>query len=142
MVAATDADLPMASPLTTNSTRRLRWRPSALSFEAAGCVFCQRSFAVDSKDSVFDFGVGRGIRTASQQLITSFNTFAPGIGVFQNHRVAWLRYCEIGLGADNHAEGLHIGDGFYFAIAALKRQFTSNLLQERNELFRRRHRRN
>jgi len=141
VVAAIDADLPVASPLTTNSTRRLRWRPSALSFEAAGCVlpaeFCGRF-----QSSIVDFGVGRGIRTASQQLITSFNTFAPGIGVFQNHRVAWLRYCEKGFGADNHAEGLHIGDGFYFAIAALKRQFTSNLLQERNELFRRRHRRN
>src|SRR5712691_105138 len=29
---------PMASPLTTSSTRRLRWRPSAVSLEATGCV--------------------------------------------------------------------------------------------------------
>src|SRR5258708_1364694 len=28
----------MASPLTTSSTRRLRWRPSAVSLEATGCI--------------------------------------------------------------------------------------------------------
>jgi len=33
-----DADLPMASPLTTSSTRRLRWRPSLVSLDATGCV--------------------------------------------------------------------------------------------------------
>src|SRR5713101_8308755 len=32
------AVLPMAAPLTTSSTRRLRWRPSAVSLVATGCV--------------------------------------------------------------------------------------------------------
>src|SRR6201997_894205 len=36
--AATGLVLPMASPLTTSSTRRLRWRPSAVSLEATGWV--------------------------------------------------------------------------------------------------------
>src|SRR5437016_5080223 len=38
VVVAFDADLPMASPLTTSSTRRLRWRPSEVSLDATGCV--------------------------------------------------------------------------------------------------------
>src|SRR5439155_21358096 len=32
------AVLPMASPWTMSSTRRLPWRPSAVLFEADGCV--------------------------------------------------------------------------------------------------------
>src|SRR5260370_40632683 len=36
--AEATAVLPMASPLTTSSTRRLRWRPSGVSLEATGCV--------------------------------------------------------------------------------------------------------
>src|SRR5437773_12008822 len=34
--AEATAVLPMASPLTTSSTRRLRWRPSAVSLVATG----------------------------------------------------------------------------------------------------------
>src|SRR2546427_8989396 len=36
--AEATAVLPMASPLTTSSTRRLCWRPSGVSFEGPGCV--------------------------------------------------------------------------------------------------------
>ena len=38
VAAEAEAVLPMASPFTTSSTRRLRWRPSPVSFEATGCV--------------------------------------------------------------------------------------------------------
>src|SRR5258708_37577596 len=36
--AEATAVLPMASPLTTSSTRRVRWGPSGVSLEATGCV--------------------------------------------------------------------------------------------------------
>src|SRR5467141_238909 len=37
-LTAAGAVFPIASPLTTSSTRRLRWRPSAVSLEDTGCV--------------------------------------------------------------------------------------------------------
>src|SRR5260370_32194205 len=45
------AVLPMASPLTTSSTRRLRWRPSAVSLEAAGCVLPKPWAGVEDGDT-------------------------------------------------------------------------------------------
>src|SRR5260370_31134308 len=45
------AVLPMASPLTTSSTRRLRWRPSAVSLEATGCVLPKPWAVIEDGDT-------------------------------------------------------------------------------------------
>src|SRR5216684_1598784 len=45
----------MASPLTTSSTRRLRWRPSAVSLEATGCVLPKPRAGMRENDAG-DFG--------------------------------------------------------------------------------------
>ncbi len=83
----------------------------------------QRSFAVNAEDRVLDFGVRRGIHAAGEKFVTRFDAFSASVGIFQNHGVPRLRYREIGFRSDDHAEGLHIGDGLYFAAAALQRKF-------------------
>ena len=80
-----------------------------------------RSFPVDAENSVFYFGVGRGIDAAREKFVTRFNIFARGIAsVLKDDGIAGLRDSEVRLGGDNHAERLHVSDGFYLAVAAFE----------------------
>ena len=63
----------MAAPLTTSSTRRLRWRPSAVSFVATGCVFPKpRAVIVDAANSLLGEKIAHGIRAALGELLIEF----------------------------------------------------------------------
>src|SRR5215467_15308296 len=44
---------PMASPLTTSSRRRLRGRPSAVSFDATGCVLPKPRAVMEEPETPF-----------------------------------------------------------------------------------------
>src|SRR5258708_33288554 len=62
------AVLPMASPLTTSSTRRLRWRPSAGSVGATGCGLPKPGGVVGDGDTPFaarETRTGEARRSAS-----------------------------------------------------------------------------
>src|SRR5213079_2616836 len=54
----------------------------------------------------------------------SSDVCSSDLSVFEDHGVARLRDGKIGLGGDDHAEGLHVGDGFDFARATLEHHFT------------------
>jgi len=43
--------------------------------------------------------------------------------VLENHGIAGLGHRKIRLGGDDHAKGLHVGDGFHFARATLQHHF-------------------
>ncbi len=88
----------------------------------------ERSLAVDAKDGVFNFGVGRRVDAAAEKFVAGIDIFdfaesGRAENVFENHGVARLGDREIGFGSDNHAEGLHVGDGFYFTGAVLENNF-------------------
>src|SRR5260370_1057997 len=88
----------------------------------------ERSFAVDAEDGVFDFGVGRRVDAAAKKFVAGVDIFdfaesGRAENVFENHGVARLSDREIGFGGDNHAEGLHVGDGFYLTGAAFENKF-------------------
>ena len=81
----------------------------------------ERSFPVDAENSVFYFGVGRGIDATREKFVTCFNIFARGVAsILKDDGIAGLRDGEVRLGGNNHAEGLHVSDGFYFTVAAFE----------------------
>ncbi len=85
----------------------------------------ERSFAVDAKDGVLNFGVRRRIDAAAEQFILGINVFDFALrgrtqDIFENNHVARLRDGEIRLGRDDHAESLHVRDGFDLAAAVFK----------------------
>ena len=87
----------------------------------------ERGLAVDAEDGVLNLSVGRRIGSAAHQLVIGADVFDFGHGgysVFEDHGVAGLRDGKIRLGGDDHAEGLHVGDGFDFARATLEHHFT------------------
>src|SRR6266446_4600162 len=88
----------------------------------------ERGLAVDAKDGVFDFGVGRGVDAAAEKLVAGVDVFdfAERGGteyVFEHDGVTGLSDGEVRFGGDDHAEGLHVGDGFHFASAILQHNF-------------------
>src|SRR6266568_3156144 len=94
----------------------------------AGFKKFERGLAVYAKDGVFDFGVGRRVDAAAEKFVAGVNVFdlAEGRGtkdVFENHGVARLGDGEVRFGGDDHAEGLHVGNGFDFASAVFEDHF-------------------
>src|SRR6266852_4344144 len=88
----------------------------------------ERGLAVDAKDGVFDFGVGRGVDAAAKKLVAGVDVFdfAERGGteyVFEHDGVTGLSDGKVRFGGDDHAEGLHVGDGFDFAGAILQHNF-------------------
>jgi hypothetical protein len=88
----------------------------------------ERRLAVDAEDGVFNFSVGGGIDATTEKLITGVDVFdfAGGGGtedIFEHDGVAGLGDREIGFSGDDHAESLHIGDGFHFAAAIFENDF-------------------
>src|SRR6266478_3914733 len=80
----------------------------------------ERGLAVDAKDGVFDFGVGRGVDAAAEKLVAGVDVFdfaerGGTKNVFEHHGIAGLSDGKVRFGGDDHAEGLHVGDGFHFA---------------------------
>src|SRR5262249_42906037 len=107
----------------------------------------ERRFAVDSEDSVFDLRVGRGINSASQQLVTCCDIFNLGHrsidDVFEDHRIAGLVDGEIWFRCDDHAEGLHVGGGlhragpvfYYYSSQIVRSAFGKTRPQNGGEIF-------
>jgi len=90
----------------------------------------ERRFAVDAKNGVFDFSVGRRIDAAAEKFVAGVDVFdlAESSGaenVFENHGIARLRDRKIRFGGDDHAERLHVGDSFHFTGAI----FQNNLAE-------------
>src|SRR6266850_6485736 len=88
----------------------------------------ERCFAVDTEDGVFDFGVGGRIDAAAQEFEAGVDVFhfaerGGAENIFENDGVARLVDREIRFSGDEHAEGLHVRDGFHFAAAVLQHDF-------------------
>ena len=88
----------------------------------------QRRLAVNAEDGVFNLGVGGGISAAGNKFVAGIDVLDlrhRGVThVFEDYGVARLGHGKIRLGGDDHAEGLHVGDGFDFARATLEHHFT------------------
>ena len=88
----------------------------------------ERCFAVDAEDGVLDFRVGRGINAPAQKLVACVDIFdfaqrGGANDVFENDGITRLVHGKIRFRRDDHAEGLHIRDGFDFAAAVLQHHF-------------------
>ena len=88
----------------------------------------ERGLAVDAKNGVFNLGVGGGVDAAAEKLVAGVDVFdfaerGGTKNIFQHHRVTGLRDGEIRFGSNDHAEGLHVGDGFHFAAAIFQHNF-------------------
>ncbi len=88
-----------------------------------------RGLGIDAENGVFDFGVGGRIDAAAKKLVGGINVFnfaaaGDGDSVFEDDHVSGLRDGEIGFGGDDHAEGLHVGDGLDVGGAVFGHDFT------------------
>src|SRR5579859_6135111 len=75
-----------------------------------------RGLGVDAENGVFDFGVGGRVDAAAEEFVGGVDVFdfaaaSDGNRVFEDDHVSGLGDGEIGLGGDDHGEGLHVGDG-------------------------------
>ncbi len=71
--------------------------------------------------------VGGGVGAAAYEIIFGFNFFATGAvewSAFHDHHVSGRGHGEVGLGGDDHAKGLQVGEGFEVRVAVLEGDFT------------------
>src|SRR5258708_1426673 len=98
---------------------------STTSLAAASTGFLSRP-AWQTSSAVL--GVGGGIDAAAEEFVLGVDVFhlgesVGGDDVFQHDDVARLVDGEVGLGSDDHAEGLHLGDSFHMAAAVIEANF-------------------